>query len=147
MRLLEKNKQKMYYANKIGNAEIYQRDEDGNIVYIEIDGEEVPVKVGSKENAYSQPVEFLASISSSLNPVHAQAYGVDQSSIYSEVVVEKDYLPSDFGIGSLVWKKSPIIYDDEGYPKSNSADYIVMGIMDEGLYVDWYLLQRNNVDD
>ena len=46
MRLLEKNKQNLKYALQVGEVPVYERDEDGNIIYIEIDGQKVPVETG-----------------------------------------------------------------------------------------------------
>ena len=39
MRSLKKNKQPFYYATYDAEKKVYDRDEDGNIKYIEIDGE------------------------------------------------------------------------------------------------------------
>ena len=43
MRSLKKNKQPVYYATYDAEKKVYDRDEDGNIKYIEIDGEKNPV--------------------------------------------------------------------------------------------------------
>lgn len=136
----------MYFSNKVEEVTIYKRDDDGNIIYVEIDGEQVPVEAGTKSNVYSEPIEFHASISGKLNELHMKSFGIDMSAAYSEIVVEKDLLPSEFGIGSIIWKNSPIVYEEDGTPKGSSSDYTVMGILDEGLQFDWYLLKRNNVD-
>lgn len=167
------NKQKMYYSLYSGTVPVYETDENGMIVYTEVDGEMYPVEAGTQEARYTMPVEFEANINSELNEMHLRAWGVDQSSIYAEIVCQKDYLP--IGIGTIIWRKSPITYDDlpdsfmetdegaflavddtgetylvsntgERVPHQASSDYTVVGIRDEGLWEDWYLLRRNSSD-
>lgn len=58
MRSLKKNKQPFYYVTYDAEKKVYDRDEDGNIKYIEIDGEKIPVEIGT-EPGYSDPVLFL----------------------------------------------------------------------------------------
>jgi hypothetical protein len=148
-RLVKRNKQQMYYSlyneerikytldsngDKIpvlnSNNEP-MLDDEGNIIYME-DGKEV---------VYAEPVSFSANISSQLNELHARAYGVDQSSIYSEICVSKGALPLQYG--SLIWRESKPQYTSEGLVDNKSADYTVTGLMTESLNADWYLLQRN----
>lgn len=147
MRTLRKNRQKMYYSLYKSSEPIYELDDDGNIKYMEIDGVQVPIEVGTTEPHYDTPVEFKANIHSELNEMHLKAYGVDQSSIYSEIVVDKGKLP--LKIGAIVWRESEIIYEDDSktIPKQSSADYTVKGSMTEGLNEDYYLLQRNSSED
>lgn len=144
MRTLRKNKQRMFYSLYKSAEPIYETDEYGNIKYMEIDGVQVPIEVGTREPHYDTPIEFKANIYSELNEMHLKSYGVDQSSIYSEIIVEKGKLP--LKIGTIIWRESEIIYEDEEQttPKQSSADYTVVGIMTEGLNTDAYLLQRNS---
>jgi hypothetical protein len=122
----------------------YERDEQGNIVYIDVDGQQVPSETGEEIPAYATPVDFKASISSELNEMHVKSYGVDQSSIYAELVTEKNLVP--ITVGTLIWVKSPVEWEDVGQtiPKAESADYTVVGLMDENMYCDMYLLQRKS---
>lgn len=144
MRTLRKNRQRMFYSLYKSEETVYETDEDGNIKYMEIDGVQVPIEVGTREAHYDTPVEFKANIHSELNEMHLKSYGVDQSSIYSEIIVEKGKLP--LKIGTIIWRESEIIYEDEEQttPKQSSADYTVVGIMTEALHTDAYLLQRNS---
>ena len=146
-RLARSNKQKMYYSQFIGKNPVYQTDANGNIVYINVDGENVPVELGTTEAKYGKPVEFKACISSHLNEMQMRAWGVDQSSVYSQVVCQKGYLPLE--VGMIVWRTSEIEYEDlaETIPVASSADYRVVGIMDEGLNEDLLLLQRITEDE
>ena len=144
MRTLRKNRQRMFYSLYKSAEPIFEKDEYGNIKYMEIDGVQVPIEVGTREPHYDTPIEFKANIHSELNEMHLKAYGVDQSSIYSKIIVEKGKLP--LKIGTIIWRESEIIYEDEEptNPKQSSADYTVVGIMTEGLNTDAYLLQRNS---
>ena len=146
MRTLRKNRQRMFYSLYKSAEPIYEKDEDGNIKYMEIDGVQVPIEVGTREAHYDTPVEFKANIHSELNEMHVKSYGVDQSSIYSEIIVEKGKLP--LKIGTIIWRESEIIYEDEEQttPKQSSADYTVKGVMTEALHEDYYLLQRNSTE-
>ena len=140
------NKQNMYYSLYSGAKTVYDTDDEGNIIYVEVDGEQVPVEAGTQEAQYERPVHFVANINSELNEMHMKAWGVDQSSIYSEIVCQKGYLPLD--IGAIIWRESPVVWDDEeqGIPHQASSDYTVVGIRTEGLWEDWYLLQKNSSD-
>ena len=54
MRMLAKNKQKMFYSMPTGKElPIYELDESGNIKYMEMDGVQVPVETGNYEPEYS----------------------------------------------------------------------------------------------
>lgn len=59
---LNRNKQSLKYALQIGKVPIYETDDDGNIIYIVIDGNKVPVETGEYEIGYMQPVDFKANI-------------------------------------------------------------------------------------
>lgn len=146
MRTLRKNKQKMYYSLYRTAEEVHDVDDQGNTRYIidEETGESIAVSIGTLKSTYSKPVEFSAAITSNLNEMHIQSYGVDQSSIYSEIIVEKGKLP--LKIGALIWRESPIIWEDgqtNVAPLQSSADYVVMGLLTEYQHYDFYLLQRN----
>lgn len=157
------NKQNMFYSLYSGTVPVYETDENGDPIYIEVDGEQVPVEAGTQEAKYDLPKRFKAYISSELNEMHMKAWGVDQSSIYSEIVCQKGYLPLE--VGAIIWRTSPITYDEVegGYigvgdgvtlvtnegkriPHQASSDYTVVGIRTEGLTEDWYLLQKNSSD-
>lgn len=144
MRTLEKNKQKMFYSLYKGIAPIYEYDSDGNKVvdFVDDDGTEYYREIGEKE-VYDVPQIFKASIKSKLNEMRAKEYGVDQSSIYSEIYCEKGKLPFEFG--TKIWKNSEIAWIDKEnqIPDENSCDYTVKGILDEFLDYDFYLLERN----
>lgn len=142
MRLLRKNMQPMKYALQDGEIPIYETDEDGNIIYIEVDGQKVPVETGEYTTGYSSPVDFEANINNKLAEVLIKDFGIDDSTNYAQIVVEKDALP--IKNGSVIWKKSEVKYKDEDKTivDEKSADYLVKGVADEGQSEDLFLLQR-----
>lgn len=147
MRQPKRDKQVMYYSLFTESTVEYQTDDDGNIEFIDVDGELVPITLGEIKSHYGEPTRFKSSINSKLNPLRMKAWGVDQSSIWSEILVRKDYLPLQ--VGSLVWRESKVEWEDEArkIPMASSADYTVMGIMTEDLHTDSFLLQRNSAND
>lgn len=148
MRLPRRDKQVMYYSLFANATNEYERDENGDIVYEEIDGELIPVEIGTKSPSYQTPVKFYSSISSKLNDMQIRAYGVDASAIECTMTVKKGYLPK-LTIGSLIWRENEIEWEDKNQtiPKSSSADYTVMGRMKESLTEDFYLLKCNSSEN
>lgn len=145
MRQTKRDKQIMYYSNFAGTQKEYEKDADGNTVYVEVDGQLVPVETGIVTEVYDTPVKFKASISSQLNELQIRSWGVDQSAIHSELCVKKGYLPVK--IGTIIWRTSEVVMEEDGiHAKASSSDYTVCGIMDEDLYSDFYLLKRNSSD-
>ena len=121
-RLAKINKQKMAYSKYLGKQEEYEV-ENGEIVKILIDGKLEPVGTGTYSKQYSEPVEFMANISSTLNKLQAEAWGVSQNNIYAQIVCAKDYLPLE--IGDKIWRKSEVRYLENLTPDPSSADYTV----------------------
>lgn len=142
MRIPRKDKQKMFYSLYVGSKPVYAKDSEGNIITTKVDGVDVPVELGTIENTYSDPKEFLATISSSLNELHAKEYGVDASAIYSEIQCEKGYVPLAYG--AKIWRETTPTYKADGTVDDSTADYVVKGVMTEFIPYDWYLLQRQN---
>lgn len=133
----------MKYAKLNTKVKEYEFNSDGTVKTILIDGEETPVFTGSYVKTYSDAIGFKANISSTLNKLQAEAWGVSQSNIYSQINCKKGYLPLE--IGDKVWRTNEVKQSAYGTPDGSSADYTVMGIMTEGISEDWYLLQRNDV--
>lgn len=137
--MLEANKQKMKYSRQGEKVTIYDRDENGNIKYIEIEGEKIPV-VLRETIGFSDPVPFSANISNKLSEVLVKEFGIDDSSSYCQIVTDKGYLPIE--AGDVIWKKSDVGRDSDGLVDDKTADYVVKGVADEGLTVDLFLLQK-----
>lgn len=141
--MLEINKQTMKYSRQGERVEIYERDNDGNIVYTKYttaDGKPIPV-IKDTVIGYSDPVAFRASINNKLSEVLIKEFGIDDSTSYLQIVTDKGALP--IKTGDYIWKSSAVGRDKNNLVDVTTADYIVKGVADEGLTVDLFLLQKN----
>ena len=137
MRTLRKNQQKLKYSLQI--AEIpefeteYYEDEEENQYPIDVK------PTGKTEVIYSEPVDFLASISMSGGEAEAVEYGLSTESYSAVMVTEKKAVP--LKEGALIWHTSKpqlkhieVEIDDISlngdYPEKTSADYIVVSVRD-----------------
>ena len=115
----------MKYSLQDGRVPIYERDENGDIVYIEVDGQKIPVETGEYETGYSAPVDFMGNISMSGGEAEAKEFGMDIGDFDAVIILEKDAVP--LTETSIIWHTSPVKYKDEQNtivdPKS--ADYAV----------------------
>ena len=142
--MLRINKQKMKYSLQGKRIEVYEKDDNGDIKFYEsADGEKIPL-VKKEIVGFSEPSIFYANISNKLSEVLAKQFGIDDSTNYAQIITDKGSLP--IKAGDLVWKKSDVKYDEDGIVDSTSADYTVMGVADEGLTVDLFLIKRNVVE-
>lgn len=141
MRLLEKNKRKMKYSLQIGEVPIYERDEEGNIIYIDVDGQKVPVETGETEIGYDKPVDFRGNIAMSGGEAEAKSFGVDISEYDAILLMEKDRIPIDET--SLIWHTSEVQYIDEQNTivDRKTADYSIKRVQ-PSLNFTRYLLKR-----
>ena len=141
MRLLRKNMQPMKYSLQDGRVPIYERDENGDIVYIEVEGKKVPVEKGEYETGYSSPVDFMGNISMSGGEAEAKEFGMDIGDFDAVIILEKDAIP--ISETSIIWHTSPVKYKDEqnAIVDSKSADYAVKRVS-PSLNFTKVLLQR-----
>ncbi len=137
--MLDINKQDMKYSRQGEKVTIYDRDENGGIIYIEVAGEKIP-SIKKEVTGYSEPVSFSANISNKLSEVLVKEFGIDDSSSYCQIVTDKGYL--QIKAGDVIWKKSKVGRDDDGTVDSKTANYVVKGVADEGLTADLFLLQK-----
>lgn len=139
MRTAYRKKQRMYYSNFHKSEPIYLRDKDGNIVYgVMPDGERVPIKSGETKEGYDEPTEFLNSISGTLTEDELQAFGTEARAV-AKITYHKGEFP--FRVGTLIWKNSEVKHIGEEVDE-NSADYRVMGILDEGQHFFRAIMER-----
>ena len=133
--------QPMKYSLQDGRVPIYERDENGDIVYIEVDGEKIPVETGEYETGYSAPVDFMGNISMSGGEAEAKEFGMDIGDFDAVIVLEKDAVP--ITETSIIWHTSPVKYKDEQNTivDSKSADYAVKRVS-PSLNFTKVLLQR-----
>jgi len=129
MRTPRRVKQKMYVAYYHDGEPLYDRDEEGNIIYDTMpDGETVPRKVGETPAGYDDPTEFWNSITGDLTEDELQAFGSEAQGMAKMTFKRDEY---DFAVGDLIWKESEIEYKD-GKVDESSADYRVIGIQCTG---------------
>lgn len=128
MRLLEKNKQNLKYALQVGEVPIYERDEEGNIIYIDVDGQKVPVETGETEIGYAIPVSFRGNIAMSGGEVKSVEYGIDVSSYDAILLMKKGEIP--ITETSIIWLDSNVGYVDEekNIIDAKTADYKVLQV-------------------
>ena len=121
MRSLKKNKQKLYYATYSDEIPVYETGEDGNIKYTEIDGEMIPIPIGTMAG-YNKPVVFYANISAGKGDVQADVFG--SSVDYSRTISTCDM---DCPITKLtrLWIGREPQYNEDGSVDGDSANYEV----------------------
>ena len=131
----------MKYSLQDGRVPIYERDENGDIVYIEVDGQKIPVETGEYDTGYSAPVDFMGNISMSGGEAEAKEFGMDIGDFDAVIILEKDAIP--ITETSIIWHTSPVKYKDEQNTivDSKSADYAVKRVS-PSLNFTKVLLQR-----
>lgn len=133
MRTLNKNTQKMYYANQDRIVPIYEyyEDEEGNLI---------PLDTGETKLVYGEPIEFKGNIAmSSSGEVEIQEFGLSQADYSAILVADKDYIP--LTETSLIWFENEPKKDIDGNTDEFSADYRIVKIS-PSLNVDKYALQK-----
>lgn len=150
MRTLRKNAQPLQYALQIAEIPefetIYYEDEDGNQYPIDVK------PTGKTEVVYSEPVDFMASISMSGGEAEAVEYGLSQQDFSAVIITQLNSVP--LKEGALIWHTSEpqlkhieVEIDDIAlngdYPIKTSADFIVMK-KSPSLNFDKYILTAVN---
>lgn len=143
MRTLRKNEQKLFYSLFVSNSPKYELDEDGNRIIDSYDdfGNPIYLEVGENEDTYSQPVEFWACIDGNVRETLMKEFGTINSPNYAQIVAKTGLY--DFKVGTLIWKDSEIEYKEDGTPDEASADYDVIGILDEQTDNTTFFLHKN----
>ena len=133
MRTLNKNTQKMYYANQDRIVPIYEYYEDA-------EGNLIPLDTGDTKLVYGLPVEFRGNIAmSSGGEVEIQEFGLSQADYSAILLVDKDYIP--LSETSLIWFESEPKMDNDGNTDEFSADYRIVKVS-PSLNVSKYALQK-----
>lgn len=140
MRTLRRNRQVMYYSVPLSTNPIYVTDDDGNIVYYtDEEGNTYPLETGEYRDGYSEPVKFTGNISGELRQTLMSEFGVIASPNYAKLLTQKNEF--DFVIGTLIWKSTEPVFD-QGEVDPSSADYSVLGVIDEFIDEDTYYLHK-----
>lgn len=140
MRTSLRVKQHMFYALKGEPQPIYERDENGNIIYLIQGGEQIPIETGEKTNGIEEPVEIYNSIGSQLTQDEIEAFGVQGRTLASMTYRVGEY---PFKIGTLIWLNSEVKRTEKGEVDEGSADFVVAGINTTGQHF-WRAILRSN---
>lgn len=124
MRSLKKNQQKLWYSTYADQITIYKRDENGEIIYDEIDGERL-LRIIAERAGYNNPVSFYANISAAKGTSDSEVFGVSLD--YTKTISTTD-LTLPITETSLIWYETEPRYNADGTVDSNSADYSVVAI-------------------
>lgn len=76
MRNIKKNQQKLWYGTYADQITEYYRDSGGNIIYDEIDGEQIP-RIKGERAGYNNPVSFDINISAGKGTAQEEVFGTD----------------------------------------------------------------------
>ena len=132
MMMLNRNKQKMYYALYGKEVPIYD-------YYIDSEGNEIPLETGETKIVYENPVEFLGNISLSGGESEAVEFGLNLADYEAILVVAKNTLPIDET--SRIWHNTEPTYNEDGTVNESSADYKVVKVS-PSLNVDKFVLKK-----
>lgn len=80
MRSLKKNQQNLWYSTYADQITEYYRDSDGNIIYDEIDGEQIP-RIKCERAGYNNPVSFYAKLIGKLNTLSSSLSNVNSGGL------------------------------------------------------------------
>ena len=121
MRSLRKNQHPLYFATYSEEITVYQRDENGNIVYVEVDGELKPIELGTVAG-YNEPILFYANISAGKGSAQEAVFGSDVD--YTRTISTTDmFCPIDEL--TRIWIENEPQYNADGTVDADSADYKV----------------------
>lgn len=139
VRLPEANKQKFYYATWAEESTEYQKDKDGNIKYVLVNGKNRPIEKVVPAH-FSNPIEFDASINMGGKNAETVEFGVDNSS-YSAIITTPRGLVN-ITETSLIWHTTTPTYKGDGYVDESTADYNVVKVTSSQLYDRYVLAKR-----
>ena len=148
--MLDNNKQSMKYSLQGTIITIYEKDDEGNILYegyndsdgnfipyLDDNGNKIP-KVLEEKKGFSEPVSFKASIAFSGGEAQSQEYGFDTADFDAVLLTNKKKYP--FEKGTLIWLDSEPIHTSDGLVDETSADFTIVGIK-PALYSTKYMLK------
>lgn len=158
MRTLEKNKIEMYYSVPLGEAPIYEKDENGNYIvdtYTDSEGQvyEYYRETGEKKTYYATPVKFFANKANSGSNSQETEYGLTVADYSAVIATTKGAF--DIKDGTLIWDKSEIVQGEEQTieidgktytttdPVKESSDYMVVKCSDSVNETRYYLKATN----
>ena len=144
--MLDINKQAMKYSLQGQTLTIYERDDDGNILYytdndgnpyLDDEGNKMP-KVLEEKTGFSEPVDFKANIAFSGGEAQSKEYGFDTADFDAILLTDRNVLPIQKG--DLIWLDSKPTYTSDSLVDETSADFTIVGIK-PALYSTKYMLK------
>lgn len=121
MRSLKKNMKKLYYSTYSEEIKVYDRDENGEIIYVEVDGEKIPTEIGTVAG-YNEPVIFYANISAGKGSAEEAVFGSDVD--FTRVISTSD-MTCPIDELTRIWIDNEVKYNADGTVDGDSADYKV----------------------
>lgn len=124
MRTLNKNKQKMHYANQDREVPIME-------TYYDDEGNAYEYDTGETELVYGEPIEFKGNIAMSGGEAEAVEFGISTSDYEAVLLLSKGEKDKEGNVialkeTSLVWFETEPQKDEKGYTDEFSADYRVI---------------------
>lgn len=144
--MLDINKQAMKYSLQGQTVTIYERDDDGNILYytdndgnpyLDDEGNKMP-KVLEEKIGFSKPEDFEANIAFSGGEAQSKEYGFDTADFDAILLTDRNVLPIQKG--DLIWLDSKPTYTSDSLVDETSADFTIVGIK-PALYSTKYMLK------
>lgn len=136
--MLDINKQAMKYSLQGQTVTIYERDDDGNILYegytdtegnfipyLDDGGNKIP-KVLEEKTGFSKPEDFEASISFSGGEAQSKEYGFDTADFDAILLTDRNEFP--LKKGGLIWLDNEPTHTSDGLVDETSADFTIVGI-------------------
>lgn len=140
LRTSRKNKVELLYSLQGETLPIYATDEEGNVLFEEIDGEAVPVETGENFTAYQKPIKFKGNLSFYTGWNYPGVWGITLGNADAILLMDKNELP--INETSMIWYdskpkyKEVKIYDSEQQMMvtktvvdSDSADFSISRII------------------
>ena len=124
LRSLKKNRQRLFYATYSNSIIVYEKDENGNIVHVEVDGSLIPV-IEKEKAGYNNPISFYANISAAKGTSDSEVFGVSLD--YTKTISTSD-MDLPISETSLIWFETEPTYNDDGTVNEASADYSVAAV-------------------
>jgi len=130
MRTARKNEQRIWYSVIASESLGHKTCDDGEDLYVDVDGEQVLAETGIPETTYTTPVEDTAHITPLGSESYARGnkaldeyYGIDVSKYEALIVATKGTL--GLNETAIVWHQHEPSYLPDGSVDPLSADYQV----------------------
>ena len=132
--MLDINKQAMKYSLQGQTVTIYEKDDDGNILYytdndgnpyLDDEGNKIP-KVLEEKTGFSEPVDFKANIAFSGGEAQTKEYGFNTADFDAVLLTDREKYPLQKG--DLIWLNNEPTHTDEGLVDETTADFTVVGV-------------------